>query len=95
MESIVAAGQDFLVGLLSDDVLQDQAGYVTGRRFSQIFASVPEAGPNSVKSVKFNIADPNGFLDLSTLCFPGPLKRKAEQMQFSLLLPSRIAIGPE
>ena len=69
MESIVASGSDFLVGPLSYDVLNDQASYVTGRRNPQIFASVPEAGPNSVKSVKFNIADPNGFLDLSMLCF--------------------------
>ena len=76
MESIVASGSDFLVGPLSYDVLNDQASYVTGRRNSQIFASVPEAGPNSVKSVKFNIADPNGFLDLSTLCFSWTVEEK-------------------
>ena len=69
MESIIASGSDFLCGPLSYDVLNDQASYVTGRRHCQIFASVPEAGPSSVKSVKFNIADPNGFIDLSTLCF--------------------------
>jgi len=69
MESIIASGSDFLCGPLSYDVLNDQASYVTGRRNCQIFASVPEAGPSSVKSVKFNIADPNGFIDLSTLCF--------------------------
>ncbi len=68
MEHIIASGSDFLVGPLTYDVLQDQASYVTGRRNCQIFASVPEAGPLSVKSVKFNIADPNGFIDLSTLC---------------------------
>ncbi len=76
MESIVASGSDFLVGPLSFDVLQDQASYVTGRRNSQIFASVPECGPASVKSVKFNVADPNGFIDLSTLCFSWTVQEK-------------------
>ncbi len=72
----MASGSDFLVGPLSYDVLNDQASYVTGRRNSQIFASVPEAGPTSVKSVKFNVADPNGFLDLSTLCFSWTVEEK-------------------
>ena len=69
MESVIASGSDFLVGPLSYEVLQDQASYVTARRFTQTFANTPEVGPNSVKSLKFNIADPNGFLDLSSLCF--------------------------
>ena len=30
---------------------------------------VPTAGPNDVRQVTFNIADPSGFLDLSSLCF--------------------------
>ena len=76
MESIVASGSDFLVGPLSYEVMQDQASYVTTRRNSQIFASVPEAGPTSVKSVKWNIADPNGFIDLSTLCFSFTVQEK-------------------
>jgi hypothetical protein len=69
MESIISSGNDFLLGPLSYDVMQDQASYVTSRRNSQIFANVSEVGPNAVKSVKFNLADPSGFLDLSTLCF--------------------------
>ena len=54
---------------LSYDLAGDQASYVVGRRQSQIPCNVPEAGPNSVKQVTFNIADSTGFLDLSTLCF--------------------------
>ncbi len=76
MEHIIASGSDFLVGPLTYDVLQDQASYVTGRRNCQIFASVPECGPLAVKSVKFNIADPNGFIDLSTLCFSWTVQEK-------------------
>ena len=69
MESIVASGQDFLVGPLNFEVLQDQASYVTSRRNTQTFANVSEVGPQSVKSLKVQLADPSGFLDLSTLCF--------------------------
>ena len=76
MESIVASGSDFLVGPLSYDVLQDQASYVTSCRSTQIFASVSEAGRNSMKSVKWNIADPNGIIDLSTLCFSWTVENK-------------------
>ncbi len=76
MESIVASGSDFLVGPLSFDVLNDQASYVTNRRNCQIFANVSECGPLSVKSVKFNVADPNSFIDLSTVCFSWTVQEK-------------------
>lgn len=70
MESVLSAGEDFLVGPLDySTVGKDQAQYVQERRQTTIFSSVPEAGPNSVRSIKFSIADPNGFLDLASLFF--------------------------
>ena len=54
---------------LSYDLSGDQASYVVSRRQSQINSNVPTAGPNDVRQVTFNIADPSGFLDLSSLCF--------------------------
>ena len=54
---------------LSYDLSGDQASYCVGRRNSQINSNVPTAGPNDVRQVTFNIADPSGFLDLSSLCF--------------------------
>jgi len=69
MESILSGGQDFLLPGLSYDLANDQSSYVLNRRNSQLNSNVPEAGPNSVKQVSFNIADPSGFLDLSSLCF--------------------------
>ena len=69
MESILSGGQDFLLPGLSYDLSGDQASYVVSRRQSQINSSVPTAGPNDVRQVTFNIADPSGFLDLSSLCF--------------------------
>ena len=70
MESILAGGQeDFLLPGLSYDLQKDGASYVVSRRNSQLSCSVPVAGPNDVRQVTFNIADPSGFLDLSSLCF--------------------------
>ena len=73
MESILSGGQDFLLpGLearISCYLSGDQASYVVSRRQSQINSNVPTAGPNDVRQVTFNIADPSGFLDLSSLCF--------------------------
>jgi hypothetical protein len=69
MESILSGGQDFLLPGLSYDLSGDQASYVVSRRQSQINSNVPTAGPNDVRQVTFNIADPSGFLDLSSLCF--------------------------
>ena len=69
MESILSGGEDFLLPGLSYDLAGDQASYVVSRRQTQISSQVPEAGPNSVRQVSFNIADPSGFLDLSSLCF--------------------------
>ena len=69
MESVLSSGQDFLVGPLSYDVLKDQASYIQERRQTTIFANTEAAGPTSVKTVKFSVNDPNGFLDLSTLMF--------------------------
>ena len=70
MESILAGGQeDFLLPGLSYDLQKDGASYVVNRRNSQISSNVPEAGPNAVRQITFNIADPSGFLDLSSLCF--------------------------
>jgi hypothetical protein len=69
MESILSGGQDFLLPGLSYDLSGDQASYCVGRRQSQINSNVPTAGPNDVRQVTFNIADPSGFLDLSSLCF--------------------------
>ena len=54
---------------LSYDLSGDEASYVVSRRQSQINSNVPTAGPNDVRQVTFNIADPSGFLDLSSLCF--------------------------
>ena len=54
---------------LSYDLSGDQASYVVSRRQSQINSNVPTAGPNDVRQVTFNIANPNGSLDLSSLCF--------------------------
>jgi len=69
MESILSGGQDFLLPGLSYDLSGDQASYVVSRRNSLISSNVPTAGPNDVRQVTFNIADPSGFLDLSSLCF--------------------------
>ena len=69
MESILSGGQDFLLPGLSYDLSGDQASYVVSRRQSQINSNVPTAGPNDVRQVTFNIADPSGFLDLSSLRF--------------------------
>jgi hypothetical protein len=69
MESILSGGEDFLLPGLSYDLAGDQASYVVGRRQSQISSQVPTAGPDAVRQVTFNIADPSGFLDLSSLCF--------------------------
>ena len=69
MESILSGGQDFLLPGLSYDLSGDQASYVVSRRQSQINSSVPTAGPNDVRQVTFNIADPSGCLDLSGLWF--------------------------
>ena len=69
MESILSGGQDFLLPGLSYDLSGDQASYVVSRRQSQINSNAPTAGPNDVRQVTFNIADPSGFLDLSSLCF--------------------------
>ena len=69
MESILSGGQDFLLPGLSYDLSGDQASYVVSRRQSQINSNVPTAGPNDVRQVTFKIADPSGFLDLSSLCF--------------------------
>jgi hypothetical protein len=69
MQSILSGGADFLLPGLSYDLSGDQASYCVGRRQSQINSNVPTAGPNDVRQVTFNIADPSGFLDLSSLCF--------------------------
>ena len=69
MESILSGGQDFLLPGLSYDLSGDQASYVVSRRNSVVSSNVPTAGPNDVRQVTFNIADPSGFLDLSSLCF--------------------------
>ena len=69
MESILSGGADFLLPGLSYDLSGDKASYCVGRRQSQINSNVPTAGPNDVRQVTFNIADPSGFLDLSSLCF--------------------------
>ena len=58
MESILSGGQDFLLPGLSYDLSGDQASYVVSRRQSQINSNVPTAGPNDVRQVTFNIADP-------------------------------------
>ena len=65
MESILSGGEDFLLPGLSYDLAGDQASYVVGRRQSQISSQVPTAGPDAVRQVTFNIADPSGFWDLS------------------------------
>ena len=69
MESILSSSEDFLLPGLSYDLAGDQASYVVARRQSQISSNVPVAGPQAVRQVSFNIADPSGFLDLSSLCF--------------------------
>ena len=69
MESVLSSGSDFLLPGLSYDLAGDQASYVVGRRQSQLTCNVPTAGPNDVRQVTFKIADPTGFIDLSTLCF--------------------------
>jgi hypothetical protein len=69
MESILSGGEDFLLPGLSYDLSGDQASYVVSRRQSQINSQVPTAGPDAVRQVSFNIADPSGFLDLASLCF--------------------------
>ena len=61
MESILSGGEDFLLPGLSYDLAGDQASYVVSRRQTQISSQVPTAGPNAVRQVSFNIADPSGF----------------------------------
>ena len=69
MESILSSGNDMLLPGLSYDLADDQASYCVGRRQTQIPCNVPKAGPQDVRQIKFTIADPNGFLDLASLCF--------------------------
>ncbi len=54
---------------LSYDLAGDQASYVVSRRQTQITCNVPTAGPSDVRQVTFTVADPSGFLDMSSLCF--------------------------
>ena len=70
MESILSGGQDFLLPGLSYDLSGDQASYVVSRRQSQINSNVPTAGPNDVRQVTFNIADPSVCLGFELLVFP-------------------------
>ena len=74
MESILSSGSDFLLPGLSYDLASDQCSYITSRRQSQISCSVPVAGPNDVRQVTFKVADPSGFIDLSSLCFSWTVK---------------------
>ena len=69
MESILSGGQDFFLPGLSYDLSGDQASYVVSRRQTQITCNVPTAGPSDVRQVTLKVADPSGFLDLSSLCF--------------------------
>ncbi len=69
MESVLSSGSDFLLPGLSYDLAGDQASYVVSRRQTQITCNVPTAGPSDVRQVTFKVADPSGFLDLSSLCF--------------------------
>ena len=72
MESVLSGGEDFLLPGLSYDLAGDQASYIVSKRFSQISSNVPVAGPQAVKQISFNIADPSGFLDLSSCVLVGP-----------------------
>ena len=69
MESVLSAGSNLLLPGLSYDLAGDQASYVVSRRQTQITCNVPTAGPSDVRQVTFKVADPSGFLDLSSLCF--------------------------
>ena len=69
MESILSSGNDFLLPGLSYDIASDQASYVVSKRFTQVPCNVPKAGPSDVRQIAFKVADPNGFLDLASLCF--------------------------
>jgi len=69
MESILSGGQDFLLPGLSYDLSGDQASYVVSRRQSQINSNVPTAGPNDVRQVTFNIADPQRIFGFELLVF--------------------------
>ncbi len=69
MESVLSSGSDFLLPGLSYDLAGDQDSYCVGRRNTQIPCNVPTAGPNDVRQVTWKVADPSGFLDLSSLCF--------------------------
>ena len=86
MESVLSAGEDFLVGPLDyGSIGKDQAQYVQERRQTTIFASVDRAGPTAVRSVKFSVADPNGFLDLSTLMFSWDVINKDDAKPLQML----------
>ena len=69
MESVLSSGNDFLLPGLSYDLSSDQASYIVSRRSTIVPCNVPVAGPSDVRQITFRLADPSGFLDLSSLCF--------------------------
>ena len=94
MESILSGGQDFLLPGLRYHLSGDQAPYVVSRRQSQINSNVPTAGPNDVRQVTFNIADPSGFLVFRHCAFNGQLRIMTLLHRYSHSVRSPIAAGP-
>ena len=90
MESILASGgggEEFLIGPLSYASPDTQASYIQHRFESTVFAQISEAGPNSIRTVRFNIAAPAHFIDLSSLHFAFTVVNNDTQNDLQFLSP--------
>ena len=69
MESLLAGeNTDFLIDGLNFKVGQNQASYIETKREATFFSPIDAASPDQVRVVKWNLAAPDAFIDLSTLC---------------------------
>ena len=70
MESIIStASEDVLVAPLDFSIGKNSAQYIVSREQSTYFSSQNLVSPTGVKIAKFQVGQPTGFLDLSSLYF--------------------------
>ena len=74
MESIIQQGEDVLVAPLDFSIGQNSAQYIVGKEEATYFSSQNLVSPQGVKIAKFQVGQPTGFLDLSSLYFRFTLK---------------------
>ena len=70
MESIIStASEDLLVAPLDFSIGKNSASYIVSREQATYFSSQNLVGPGHVRVAKFQVGQPTGFLDLSSLYF--------------------------